>query len=140
MNTKLIVSLVIVGALAVTLIGVVAVSAQIATTTPTPSGTAPNGAPYNGFFGWMGRCLGFRGAPYYGTGTSAIVPQQPLNITVTDPNTNTTSTYQSYGYGAPFIPSQPQNITVTNPYTGTTTTYQGNYGYGYGGCMRGFYP
>ena len=108
MNSKLIVGLVIVGVLAVALIGIVAVSAQGATSTPNI--TTRNGASYNGFFGWMGRMMGFKGTPYYGPGTSSV-PQQPLNITVTDPNTNTTTTYQSYGYG-----------------------------YGYGGCMRGFFP
>ena len=108
MNTKLIVALVIVGVLAVAIVGLV--SAQIATQTPIPRGTAPNGAPYNGFFGWMGRCFGYRGATYYGT--QAPADQAPL----------------------------PANITVTNPYTNQTTTYQGSYGYGYGGCMRGFYP
>jgi hypothetical protein len=135
MNIKLIAALVVVGVLAISLVGIIAVSAQVAASIPTPNGTVPNGASTGGFFGWMGRCLGFRGAPYYGTGTSAVFPQQPLNITVTDPNTNTTTTYQ--GYGMPFYPSQPQ--TVTNPNT-ETTTYQGNYGYGYGGCMRGFFP
>jgi predicted porin len=106
MNTKLIAALVIVGVLAVTIVGLV--SAQIATS--NPNGTTANGSTSDGFLGWMGRCLGFRGAPYYGTGTSAV-PQAPLNITVTDPNTNTTTTFQSYGNG-----------------------------YGYGGCMRGFFP
>ena len=106
MNTKLIVALVIIGVLAITVIGIVAVSAQ--TTTPTTNGTT-NETTTGGFFGWMGSCLGFRGSSYYGTGTSAV-PQQPLNITVTDPNTNTTTIYRSYG------------------------------GDGYGGCMRGFFP
>ena len=94
MNTKLLVALVIVGVLAVTVVGLV--SAQIATS--TPNGTA-NGATNTGFFGWVGRCFGFRGTQNYATGTSA---------------------YQS----------QPANITVTNPYTNQTTTYQGYYGYG----------
>jgi hypothetical protein len=105
MNTKLIVALVIVGVLAVTVVGLVA--AQVATSTPTPNGTNTNGVPNNGFFGWMGRMMGFRGTSNYGTGTPA---------------------YQG----------QPANITVTDPNTGQTTTYQGYYGYG--GCMRGFYP
>ena len=93
MNTKLIVALVIVGVLAVAVVGMV--SAQIATSTPNGTTT---GATNNGFFGWMGRCFGFRGAQSYGTGTSAY-QGQPLNITVTNPNTGTTTTYQSYGYG-----------------------------------------
>jgi hypothetical protein len=62
MNTKLIVSLVIVGVLALTVVGLV--SAQIA----TPN---PNGVANNGFFGWMERCFGLRGAQNYGTGTPA---------------------------------------------------------------------
>ena len=89
MNTKLIVALVIVGVLAVTLIGMVAVSAQLATSTAIPNGTTTNGASTGGFFGWMGRCMGFRGSAY-GTGTSAA-SQQLVNITVTDANTNTTT-------------------------------------------------
>ena len=95
MNTKLIAALVIVGVLAVTVVGLV--SAQIATS--NPNGTINNGATNTGFFSWIGRCFGFRGAPYYGTGTSA-----------------------NQGF--------PANITVTNPYTNTTTTYTGYYGYG----------
>ena len=70
MNTKLIVALGIVGVLAVIMIGMVAVSAQVATSTPSPNGTTTNGASTGGFFGWMGRCLGFRSSSYYGTGTS----------------------------------------------------------------------
>jgi hypothetical protein len=92
MNTKLIVALVLVGVLAVAVVGLV--SAQIATT--APNGTA-NGATTNGFFGWMGRCFGFRGAQNVGTGTSAY-QGQPANITITNPNTGTTTTYQGY-YG-----------------------------------------
>jgi len=107
MNTKLIVALVIVGVLTVTVIGLVA--AQIATSTPSPNGTTSNGATTGGFFGWMGRCLGFRGAQYYGT-------------------------------QSPTYAGQPENITVTNPNTGISTTYQGYYGYGGCGMMRGFYP
>ena len=106
MNTKLIVALVIVGVLAVTLVGLVA--AQAVTSSPAPNGTTTN-APASGFFGWMGRMMGFRGVPYYGSQVSTS-GSQPLNITVTDPN------------------------------TGTTTTYQGYYGYGGCGMMRGFYP
>jgi len=107
MNTKLIVALVIVAVLAVTVVGLVA--AQVATSTPTSNGSAANGAPTGGFFGWMGRCLGFRGSSYYGN--------QP-----------------------PAYASQPENITVYNPNTGTTTTYQRSQGYGGCGMMRGFYP
>jgi hypothetical protein len=95
MNTKITVGLVAVGVLAIILVGVV--SAQIATT-PSPTGT-PNGAQYDGFWGWMGRCLGFRGANYHGTQAPAYVGQL-ANITVTDPNAGQTSTYQGYyGYG-----------------------------------------
>jgi hypothetical protein len=91
MNTKLIVALVIVGVLALTVVGLV--SAQIATSTPSPNGTTAN----NGFFGWMGRMMGFRGTSY-GAGTP--IQGQPANITVTDPNTGQTTTYQGYfGYG-----------------------------------------
>ena len=92
MNTKLIAALVIVGLLAIAVIGLA--SAQIVKT--APNGT-PNGATTNGFFGWMGRCFGFRGAQYAGTETSAN-QGLPSNITVTNPNTGTTTIYQGY-YG-----------------------------------------
>ncbi len=95
MNTKLIAALVIVGVLAVTVVGLV--SAQTATS--NPNATTTNGAPSNGFLGWMGRCFGFRSTQYYGTQSPAYT-NQPANITVTDPYTNTTTTYQGYyGYG-----------------------------------------
>ena len=94
MNTKLIVALVLVGVLAVFAVGLV--SAQIATS--TPNGTTSNGASNGGFFGWVGRCFGFRGAQYYGTGASAY-QGLPSSITVTNPSTGSTTTYQGYGYG-----------------------------------------
>jgi hypothetical protein len=93
MNAKLIVALVVVGVLAVMVVGLV--SAQTATV--NPNGTS-NGAA-NGFFGRMGRCFGFRGTQNYATGTSAY-QGQPANITIIDPNTNQTTTYQGhYGPG-----------------------------------------
>jgi len=139
MNTKLIVPLVVVGVLAVTVVGLVA--AQAAASTLTPKGTNTNGAPVGGFFGWMGRMMGFRGAQYYGN-TAATNQTQPITVTVTNPNTNTTTTYQvPPGYGTPYTPNQPENITVTNSNTGTTSTYQGYYGYGgCGGMMSRFFP
>ncbi len=95
MNTKVIVALVIVGVLAIAVVGMV--SAQIATS--TPNGTTANGASGNGFFGWMGRCFGFRGTQNSGTDTSTY-QGLPENITVTSPNTGTTTIYQGYtGYG-----------------------------------------
>jgi len=94
MNTKVIVALVIVGVMAVAVVGLVA--AQMATS--SPDGTTTNGAKSGGFFGWMGRCLGFRGSQYYGTGTPAY-QGLPMNITVSNPNTGATTTFQgSYGY------------------------------------------
>jgi hypothetical protein len=135
-KTKIAIALVALAAVA--LIAISLASAQIAATqTPNPTtGTAQIG----GFWGWMGRCFGFGGAQY--TATQAQTSgNQPLNITVTDPNTNTTTTYQVYpGYGMPYYAnqpqSQPQNITVTNPNTGATTTYQSYIGNGVrGGCM-----
>ena len=107
MNTKIIVALALLGVLAVAIIGLV--SAQIATPNPDQNRTTPYEASNNGFFGWLGRCFSF-GRQYYGT--QAPTYQTPL----------------------------PANITVTDPYTGQTTTYQSYYGYGYGGCMRGFFP
>ncbi len=94
MNTKLIVALVLVGVLAVFAVGLV--SAQISAS--TPNGTSANGASNGGFFGWGGRCFGFRGAQYYGTGAS-IYQGLPSNMTVTNPYTGETTTYQGYGYG-----------------------------------------
>ena len=67
MNTKLIVALVIVGVLAIFAVGLV--SAQVATS--KPNGTTTNGSTVNSFFCWMERCIGFRGAQNYGTGTSS---------------------------------------------------------------------
>ena len=130
MNAKIIAALVIVGVLAVAVVGLV--SAQIATPSPNPNGTT-NTVQNDGFFGWIGRCFRFGGAPYYGT-QAPTTGNQPLNITVTDPNTNTTTSYQAYpGYGMPYLQNQP---TTTNP--GTTAPNQGYYGYG--GCMRRFIP
>jgi len=138
MNTKLIVALVIVGVLAVTFVGIVA--AQAAFSSPAPNGKTTNGAPVGGFFGWMGRMMGFRGTQYYST-QATTNQEQPITVTVTNPNTNTTTTYQvPPGYGTSLYPSQPENITVANPNTGTTTTYQGYPEYGGCGMMRGFYP
>jgi hypothetical protein len=95
MNTKLMVALVIVGVLAVMVVGLAA--AQI--TTSYPNGSTTNGSPNNGFFGWIGNCFRFRSAPYYGT-QSPVYPNLPANITVPNPYTNTTTTYQGYyGYG-----------------------------------------
>ena len=95
MNTKLIAAIVIVGVLAVMVVGLV--SAQIATS--TPNGPTANGAANNGFFGWIGNCFRFRNAPAYGS-QSSIAPNLPANIIATDPNTGTTTTYQGYyGYG-----------------------------------------
>ncbi len=134
MNTKLIVALVIVGVLATTIVGLVAAQSNVV---PTSNGTNANGAQAGGFFGWMDRMMGLRGTPYYGTQAPSI-GSQPLNITVSDPNTNLTTTYQAYpGFGMPYYQNQPQNVTVTNPNTGTTTTYQGYYGRG---CMGRFFP
>jgi len=95
MNSKLIAAFVIAGVSAIVVVGLVA--AQVATAS-APNGTAAwtsNG----GFFGWMGRCFGFRHASYYGTQSPAY-PGQPDYITVTNSKTGTTTTYQGYyGYG-----------------------------------------
>ena len=111
MNTKLIVALVVVGVLAVTVVGLVAAQAASTSAPNGTTGTVQSG----GFFGWMGRCLGFRstysGAYYNGTQTQANV--------------------------GPAVLGQPENITVTDSNTGTTTTYQGYYRHGCG-MMRGF--
>ncbi len=76
MNTKLIIALVLVGVLAVAVVGLV--SAQIATSAAeNETGT---GGPQ----------------PYYGAPAYAA---SPANITVTDLYTNQTPTYPYYGYG-----------------------------------------
>jgi hypothetical protein len=113
MNTKLIAALVVAGVLAIAVVGLVA--AQVVTTSAPngTTGTAQNG----GFFGWIGRCMGFRSAYNEAYVNGAQAP----------------------AYVGPAYVGQPENITVTNPYTGATTTYQGYYGYGCGGMM-GYRP
>ena len=136
MNTKLLAALIVAGILAIAVVGFVA--AQVATTSPTPNGTSASAN--GGFFGWIGRCFGIRGAPYYATTQAPANQSQPITVTVTDPNTNTTTTYQGYpGYGMPFHQGQPENVTVTSPNTGAAASQQGYYGYGCGGMM-GFRP
>ena len=93
MKTKLIVALVIFSLLAVTVAGLVA--AQVATLTPSPNGTTANGALTGGIFGWMDRCVGFKGASYYGNQSLAYASRHE-NITVYTPNTGTTTTHQGY--------------------------------------------
>ena len=64
-TTKIIIAVVALATIALVIIGIAA--AQI-TATPNPTtGITSN----NGFWGWMGRCLGFREATYNGT----AVPQ-----------------------------------------------------------------
>ncbi len=133
-KTKIVIALVVLAAIA--LVAVSIASAQIAA---TPNPTTPT-TPNNSFLGWIGRCFGFGGAPYYGTQAPAS-GSQPLNITVTDPNTNTTTSFQTYpGYGMPYYNNQPQNPPATNPNTGAPTPYQRYYGNGFrGGCMGRFW-
>jgi hypothetical protein len=133
-RTKIAIALVAVAAL--TLVAVGLASAQLQANQTYNGTTTPNGG---GFLVWIGQCLGF-GPRYYGTQAAYQTPLQ-ANTTVTDHNTNQTTTHQGYGYGIPFYQGQPQNITAPEPYTGATTypSYYG-YGYGYGGCMSRFYP
>jgi hypothetical protein len=132
-KTKILIVAVAVTALALVAIGLA--SAQLQVNQAYTRTSDPNDG---GFLGWIGRCFGF-GPQYYGTQASAYQAPLPPNITVTDPYTNQTTTYQGYyGYGMPYYLSQPQNVTVTDPYTGAPSTYQRYYGYG--GCMGGFYP
>jgi len=107
MNTQLIAALIIAGVLAIAVVGLVV--AQVASTTSSPNGAA-TGKANVGFFGLMGRMMGSRSMQFYGTSSSS-----------------------STGYPAQI--GQPVNITVTDPNTGTTTTYQGYYEYGCGGMM-----
>jgi hypothetical protein len=92
MKIKLLVALVIVGVLAVSLVGLVA--AQIASPSPSGTGASANNSPINNFFGWVGNCFRFRGTPNYGVQTPGYL-NAPAN-TATNPYTNTTSTYQGY--------------------------------------------
>jgi hypothetical protein len=132
-TTKILIAAVAVTALALVAIGLA--SAQLQANQTYTGTTAPDGG---GFLGWIGRCFGF-GPQYYGTTAPAYQAPLQANITVTDPNTNQTTTYQGYyGYGMPFYKGYPQNVTAPNPYNGATTAYSGYYGYG--GCMGGFYP
>jgi hypothetical protein len=135
-KTKIILAAVTLAAVAIVAVGYA--SAQIAATSNPTTGAA---TPYNGFWGWMGRCFGINGAPYYGT-QAPTSASQPLNITVIDPNTNTTTSFQMYpGYGAPYYSSQPQNATITSPITDGQNTYQGYLGNGFAGrgCMGRFW-
>ncbi len=117
MNTKLLAALIVVGVLAIAVVGLVA--AQAASTTAAPNGTTSSATRNGGFFGWMGRCMGFRS-----TNTNAYIngTQTPANIAPAN------------------VSQQPLNITVTNPNTGTTTTYQGYYSNSYGCGMMGNRP
>jgi len=105
MNSKLIVALIVVSVLAFVVVGIVASQAA---STFAPNGTTST-ASSGGFFWWIGRCLGFRATYNNATQVPAYV-------------------------------GQPENITVTNPNTSTSITYQGYYGYGQCGGMMGFRP
>jgi hypothetical protein len=96
-NTKIILALVAVAALALVVIGLV--SAQVAATQnipgATPSTTAPNNA---GFFGWIGRCFGYGAAPYFGA-QGQVAPIIPTNPTTQNPYVNVPPAQGYYGYG-----------------------------------------
>jgi hypothetical protein len=103
MNTKLIVALVVFGVLAVTAVGMVAAQIAASNSNGTTSGTTNNG-----FFGWLGSCLGFRCAQNYGSTQTSLASNQPVSITVTDTSTSTTTNYQGhYGYGCGMMRSFP---------------------------------
>ncbi len=92
-NTKIIIALVAVAALALVVVGLV--SAQVATTPPPGTTTAPNSG---GFFGWIGRCFGYGAAPYYGT-QGQVAPNLPANATVQTPYGNVPPVQGYYGRG-----------------------------------------
>jgi hypothetical protein len=106
-NTKIIIALVAVAALALVVVGLV--SAQVVINQTIPGATPSNAVPNSGdFFGWIGRCLGFRDAQqYYGT-TPYIAPEvPPTNTTAPNPYLNPpVEGYYGYGCGCwgRFIP------------------------------------
>jgi len=133
-TTKIVIAAVAVTALALVAIGLASAQLQA---NQTYTGTAASNG--DGFLGWIGRCFGFGNSQYYGTAAPAYQAPLLANITVTDPATNQTSTYQGYvGYGMPLYQNQPQSTTAPQPNTSAPTTYPGYYGYS--GCMRGYYP
>ena len=94
MSSKLIAALIVASVLAIAVVGLVAAQAA---STSTPNGTTRT-VSSAGFFGWMGRCLGFRGT-YNNAAQAPAYVGQPDNI-ITNPNTGTSTTYQGYyGYG-----------------------------------------
>ncbi len=96
-NTKIIIALVAIAALALIVVGLV--SAQVAAIQNVPGATPSTAVPNNGgFFGWIGRCFGYGAAPYYGT-QSPIVPNLPANTTAPNPYVNAPPTQGYYGYG-----------------------------------------
>ena len=109
-RTKIAIALVAVAAL--TLVAVGLASAQLQANQTYNGTTTPNGG---GFLVWIGQCLGF-GPRYYGTQAAYQAPLQ-ANTTVTDHNTNQTTTYQGYyGYGMPFYhKGNPRTLQHRNP-------------------------
>jgi hypothetical protein len=91
-KTKIVITLVAIAALTLVIVGLA--SAQVAAS-QTYAGSTPNSiASSGGFFGWMGRCLGFGNSQPYGK--QNIAPQaQPTTGTIPTPNQGV----YGYGYG-----------------------------------------
>jgi hypothetical protein len=100
-KTKIAIALIAVAAL--TLVAVGLASAQIGAN-QTYTGTTPNQATNNGFWGWLGNCFGYR--------------------------TNQAYTGQ---YAAPPAPTD-GSVPTPEPYQPYQDNYGYDYGYGYGPC------
>ncbi len=88
MNTKVIIALVAVTALALAAVGLAA--AQIAQNQTVP-GADPNTVPAEGFWGWIGNCFGYRAAePYQG---QYVAPPTADNVPAQEPYKAATATH-----------------------------------------------
>jgi len=93
---KIVIALVAIATLTLVVVGLV--SAQVAASQTIPGATPNTAAPNGGFFGWIGRCFGFRTAQPYYSANPNIAPQLPTNTSIPAPYTP----YQGsngYGYG-----------------------------------------
>ena len=94
MNTKIIIALVAVTALALAAVGLA--TAQIAQNQTVP-GADSNVVPAEGFWGWIGNCFGYRAAePYQG---QYVAPPVADNVPVPAPYQNGYGYAYGYGYG-----------------------------------------
>jgi hypothetical protein len=90
-KTKIVIALVIVAALTLAIVGFAAAQITSNQTYSNPD-TNPNAIQNGGFFGWMGRCFGFRSNQPYSN--QYVAPQNPTNTQIPAPNSGS-----YYGYG-----------------------------------------